>query len=183
MDWLGWGLAALFALLGLGCLLLVVIGLPGTWLLLGIAFGIELADGSLTGGDGAVVTFGWGLLALGAGLALLGEGIEALAGAAGTKFGGGTKRGMVGAFLGGIAGAILLTPVLPIPVLGTLAGAMIGAFLGAFVGEATGPEAASRERNLRAALGAAIGKLGGTIAKLAIGCVVWLLLVRAALPG
>lgn len=183
MDWLGWGLAVLFALLGLGCLLLVVLGLPGVWLLLGIAFGLELADAPLAPGAGEVVTFGWGLLAACAGLALLGEGIEALAGAAGTKLGGGTRRGMVGAFLGGIVGAIVLTPVLPIPVLGTLAGAMIGAFLGAFVGEATGPEAHTRERNLRAAFGAAVGKLGGTIAKLAIGCVVWLLLVRAALPG
>jgi uncharacterized protein YqgC (DUF456 family) len=183
MDWLGYGLAAFFAVLGLGCLLLVVIGLPGTWLLLGIAFGLELADAPLTPGSGDVVTFGWGLLALCAGLALLGEGIEALAGAAGTKFGGGTRRGMVGAFLGGIAGAILLTPLLPIPVLGTLAGAMLGAFAGAFLGEASGPEARSRDRNLRAAFGAAVGKLGGTIAKLAIGAVIWVLLVRAALPG
>lgn len=182
MEWLAWALLALFALLGLACLLLLVLGLPGTWVLLAIAFGIELVDAFLLPGDVAV-TFGWGLLAGCSVLALVGEGIEALAGAAGTKYGGGTRRGMVGAFVGGIVGALFLTGLLPIPVLGTLFGAMLGAFLGAFVGEATGPEARGRAHNLRAAFGAAVGKLGGTIAKLAIGVVMWVLLVRAAWPG
>lgn len=182
MDWIAWGLLVLFAGLGLFCLLLVVVGLPGTWALLAIAFGFELVDALLLPGSGPVVTFGWGLLATCGGLAVVGEVIEAIAGAAGTKFGGGTRRGMVGAFVGGIAGAIFLTPVFPIPVVGTLFGAMLGAFLGAFLAEATGPEARGREHNLRAAFGAAVGKLGGTIAKLAIGVVMWLLLVRAALP-
>lgn len=182
MDWIAWGLLVLFAVLGLACLLLVVVGLPGTWVLLALAFGVELVDALLLPGAGPAVTFGWGLLALCGGLAVVGEIIEAIAGAAGTKFGGGTGRGMVGAFVGGIAGAIFLTPVFPIPVVGTLFGAMLGAFLGAFVAEATGAEARGRKHNLRAALGAAIGKLGGTIAKLAIGAAMWLLLVRAAIP-
>jgi uncharacterized protein YqgC (DUF456 family) len=181
MEWLGYGVATFFALLGLACLLLVVVGLPGTWVLLALAFVLELVDAFLLPGDTAV-TFGWELLALCAGLALVGEAIEALAGVAGTRFGGGTRRGMVGAFVGGIAGAIFLTPILPIPVVGTLVGAMLGAFLGAFVAEASGPEARGRDHNLRAALGAAVGKLGGTIAKLAIGVVMWVLLVRAAIP-
>src|SRR5574338_718676 len=113
MEWLAYGLAAFFALAGLGCLLLVAVGLPGTWVMLGLAFVLELVDGFLLRGD-TVVTFGWGLLAVCAGLALVGEGIEALAGLAGAKFGGGTRRGMVGAFLGGLAGAVFLTPILPI---------------------------------------------------------------------
>ena len=179
MDWLAYVLATVFALLGLGCLLLLAVGLPGTWVLLAIAFVIELVDVYLLPGS-AVVTFGWGLLAVCAGLSVVGEIIEALAGAAGTKLGGGTRRGMVGAIVGGIAGAILFTPLLPIPLLGTLVGAMVGAFAGAFVGEATGPEARGRDHNLRAAFGAAVGKLGGTVAKLAIGVVMWVLLVRAA---
>ena len=181
MEWVAYAIVALFALLGLVCLLLLVLGLPGTWVLLAIAFGIELVDAFLLPGDVAV-TFGWELLAGCGVLALVGEGIEAVAGAAGTKYGGGTRRGMVGAFIGGIVGALFLTGLLPIPVLGTLFGAMLGAFLGAFVGEATGPEARGRAHNLRAAFGAAVGKLGGTIAKLAIGVVMWVLLVRAAWP-
>lgn len=181
MEWLVYAVVAVFALLGLACLLLVVVGLPGTWGLLALAFGLEVVDAFLLPGA-AVVTFGWGLLAWCAVLAGVGEGIEALAGIAGAKFGGGTRRGMVGAFVGGIAGAILLTPVLPIPVVGTLVGAMLGAFLGAFLGEATGPEARGRAHNLRAAFGAAVGKLGGTVAKLAIGVVMWVLLVTTAWP-
>jgi uncharacterized protein YqgC (DUF456 family) len=179
MSWLALALAAAFALLGLACLLLVVLGLPGTWVLLALAIGFELVD-SLWLPGAAAASFGWRLIAGCAALGLIGEGIEAVAGAAGTRLGGGTRRGMVGAFIGGIAGAILLTPLFPIPVIGTLLGAMLGAFLGAFVGEATGPEARSRQHNLRAAFGAAVGKLGGTLAKLAIGVVMWLLLVRAA---
>lgn len=181
MEWVAYAIVALFALLGLACLLLLVLGLPGVWALLAIAFGVELVDAYLLPGDVAV-TFGWPLLAGCAVLALVGEGIEALAGVAGTRYGGGTRRGMVGAFVGGLVGALFLTGLVPIPVLGTLVGAMLGAFLGAWVGEATGAEARGREHNLRAALGAAAGKLGGTIAKLAIGVVVWVLLVRAAWP-
>ena len=176
---MAYGLASLFALLGLACLLLLVAGLPGTWVLLAIAFVVELVDSLLLPGD-EVVTFGWGLLGVCAGLAVVGEIIEALAGAAGTRMGGGTRRGMVGAIIGGIAGAIFFTPLIPIPILGMLIGAMLGSFVGAFVGEATGPETRGRQHNLRAGFGAAVGKLGGTIAKLAIGIVMWVLLVRAA---
>lgn len=181
MEWSAYAYAVVFALLGLGCLFLLVLGLPGTWLMLAIAFLFELGDGVALPGP-ARVTFGWGLLAINAGLALVGEAIEAVAGVAGTRFGGGTRRGMIGAFFGGLAGAIFLTGLVPIPVLGTLLGAMLGAFLGAWVGEATGPAARGRDHNLRAAFGAAAGKLGGTIAKLAIGVVMWVLLLRAALP-
>ena len=74
MDWIAWGLLILFAGLGLFCLLLVVVGLPGTWALLAIAFGFELVDALLLPGAGAVVTFGWGLLAICAGLAVFVEG-------------------------------------------------------------------------------------------------------------
>lgn len=179
MGWIAIAAAVLFTLLGLGCLLLVVIGLPGTWVLLGLAVVLELLTPVLLPA-GDTVTFGWQLIAGCAVLGLLGEGIEALAGAAGTRLGGGTRRGMVGAFVGGIVGALFLTPLFPVPVLGTLLGAMLGAFLGAFYGEATAPERRGRSDQLRAALGAAVGKLGGTIGKLAIGIVMWFLLVRAA---
>lgn len=181
MEWAAYAYAFVFALLGLGCLFLVVLGLPGTWAMLAIALLFELGDGVALPGPERV-TFGWTLLAICAGLALVGEAVETVAGVAGARFGGGTRRGMVGAFFGGLAGALFLTGLVPIPVLGTLLGAMLGAFLGAWIGEATAPEARGREHNLRAALGAAAGRLGGTIAKLAIGVVMWVLLLRAALP-
>jgi len=179
VHWLVYVLATVFALLGLGCLLLVVVGLPGTWVLVALAIGLELADDALLPGSG-ITTFGWRLIALCVGLGVVGEIIEAVAGAAGTRFGGGTRRGMLGAFIGGIVGAIFLTPLFPVPIVGTLLGAMLGAFLGAWLGEATAAERRGRRDQFRAAFGAAVGKLGGTVAKLAIGIVMWVLLVRAA---
>ena len=177
MHWMAYALAVLFALAGLGCLALVLIGLPGAWILIGLAVLLELANGRLLRAP-ASVSFGWGAIAGCAGLAFAGEIVETVAGAAGVRMGGGSRRGMVGAFAGGIAGAIALTPLLPI--VGTLAGALVGSFAGAWIGEATGPEARGREHNLRAAFGAAVGKLGGTLGKTAFATVAWLWLVRAA---
>lgn len=176
-----WSLVALFSLFGAACLLLVVAGLPGTWLLVGVAVGIELLDGPLLGRGGpeAVVSFGWRPVSIAVGLGLLGEAIEFMAGAAGARLGGGTRRGMWGALAGGLVGAIVLTPVLPVPVLGTLAGALIGTFVGAFVAEATGPDARAHAHTARAALAAVMGRLAGTLGKLAAGVAVWILLVRA----
>jgi uncharacterized protein YqgC (DUF456 family) len=175
MGWLAYLLAAVFALLGLASLVLVVLGLPGNWLLVALAVGLELLDLHL-----GAARIGWPLLVGCTVLAAAGEGIEAVAGAAGARLGGGTRRAMWGAFFGGFVGAIVATPLVPIPVLGTLLGAMAGAFLGAFIGEATAPELRGRRDQLRAAAGAALGKLGGTLSKLAIGLVMWVLLVRAA---
>jgi len=179
MHGIAYLLAGLFALLGLGCLALVLLGLPGVWLMIGLAIALELSDGWLLRDPGAV-SFGWGVIAGSVGLGLAGEALEVVAGAAGTKLGGGSRRGMIGALVGGIAGAILLTPLLPVPVLGTLAGALAGSFAGAWVGEASGPEARGRAHNARAAFGAAVGRLGGTLGKAALATVVWVLLVRAA---
>src|SRR3990172_714530 len=101
-GWLPYALAAAFALAGLGALLLVVVGLPGTWVLLALAVALEWLDVWLLPGQ-AIVTFGWSLVGGCALLATVGEAIEGVAGAAGTKLGGGTRRGMIGAFVGGIA--------------------------------------------------------------------------------
>jgi len=179
-----WSLAALFAVFGVGCLVLVAFGLPGTWVLLTAALGIELIDGPVLsrGGPGAVSTFGWELLLVGTALGALGEVIEFLAGVAGAKIGGGTRRGMWGALAGGIVGAVVFVPVLPIPLLGSFAGALIGTFVGAFAAEVTGPEGRADRLTLRAALAAVVGRLAGTLGKLVAGVVVWILLVRALLP-
>jgi uncharacterized protein YqgC (DUF456 family) len=183
MDWLFTALGILFALFGLACLLLVAVGLPGTWLLLGVAVLVELVDGPVLGrgGPGAVSSFGWGVVLAGSALAALGEGLEFVSGAAGAKLGGSTRRGIWGALLGGLAGAIVFTPIIPVPLVGTLLGALVGTFLGAWIGEATGPVARGHRDTLRAALAAVFGRLAGLLAKLAVGATAWVLLVRAAL--
>jgi uncharacterized protein YqgC (DUF456 family) len=77
---------------------------------------------------------------------------------------------------------VVFIPLLPIPLLGSFAGALIGTFVGAFVAEATGPDVRAHRLTLRAALAAVVGRLAGTLGKLAVGVVVWVLLVRALLP-
>jgi len=185
MDWSQLAIALVFALLGLGCLLVVVLGLPGTWILLGLAVGVELFDGGAPGGAQDPVTFGWRVIAIGAVLAAIGEGLEALATWLGAGWGGATRRGMIGALVGGIVGAIVLTPLVPVPLLGTLIGALVGTFAGAVFGEWTAERRRSTDESLRAAWAAVLGRLAGTFGKLGIGVAVWVLLVYAAFttPG
>ena len=56
MEWTGYLLALLFALLSLACVATVILGLPGTWLMLGLAVGLEgrevWAAPDLIGGGG-----------------------------------------------------------------------------------------------------------------------------------
>jgi uncharacterized protein YqgC (DUF456 family) len=174
MEWTALLVAVIFTLLGLGCLLLVVIGLPGTWIMIGLAVGIELLDHLYL--DATPETFGWRAIIACVGLAVVGEILEAGAGAAGTRAGGGSRRGMVGAMLGGIVGAIVFTPLLPIPVVGTLIGALIGTFVGAFVAERTAQERLGTQATFRAAGGATVGRLFGTLGKTVISASVWIVL-------
>lgn len=175
MEWTSLLVALLFTLLGLGCLVLVVIGLPGTWILIALAVIVELIDRHyLDGADPE--TYGWWTIGACAALALVGEVIEAVAGAAGTKAGGGSRRGMVGAMIGGIVGAIVFTPLIPIPVVGTLIGALVGTFAGAVIAERSREEPPDAPSTLKAAGGATVGRLLGTVGKAMIAVTVWVVL-------
>ncbi len=174
MEWVAIGLAVLFALLGLGCLLLTAIGLPGTWVMIGLAAGTHLLQDSIAGSTDA--TSAWWTIGICIALAGIGEVIETAAGAAGSHAGGGTSRGMVGAILGGIVGGIALTPVIPIPLVGTLIGAMIGTFAGALAGELTGETENTGGGSVRAAAGATVGRLLGSMGKTLVSAVVWVML-------
>jgi len=182
VEWLAWAFLVVFAVFGVACLFLVALGLPGTWVLLATAVGIELLDAVVLG-DAPRVTFGWQVLAIGGVLGLVGEAVEFVAGVAGARLGGSTRRGMWGALIGGLLGAIVFTPLVPAPLLGSLVGALVGTFLGAWIGEATGPVVRSRRDNLRAGLAAVAGRLAGTLGKLAAGVAMWALLARALWPG
>ena len=179
MEWQAYVVAILFSSIGFACVLAIPIGLPGTWLLIGLAALVELADSLVLSGDDPL-TFGWPLIAGCALLGVVGEAVEAGAGAAGTRLGGGTRRGMLGAIVGGVVGAIVLTLLLPVPLVGTLVGALLGTFVGALVGEATGARSIGAGRNLKAAFAATVGRLAGTLGKMAIASVVLVLLARAA---
>lgn len=168
--------AIVFALLGMICLGLIIVQLPGTWILLAIAVVMELTDHLwLDAMDGTV--FGWWVIGIGVVLGLIGEGLEFLTGAVGTKAGGGNRRGVVGSLIGGLVGG--LAGSLMLPIIGTLLGALVGTFGGALVGEMTGPEAKNTQEALPAAIAGTIGRVVGTVAKLGFAIVVWMSLTGA----
>ena len=179
MEWLTYLMAALFSLVALGCLGLIPIGLPGMWLMIGLAALAQLL-GNIPFTSAPSIHFGWTLLGVCIAIGVAAEAIEAIAGAAGAKYGGATRRGMVGAFVGGVIGAIFFTGLLPIPIVGTIVGGLVGSFAGAWIGEASAEQQRHPEEKFRAALGAAAGKLAGTTGKLGAGVVIWLLLVYGA---
>ena len=148
----------------------VLFNLPGTWLMVLLAAGVEWWN------PGEYM-FGWPVLYAAAGLALLGEVFEFLFSAAGTRQAGGSKRAAAIAIGGGVIGAVLGT-ALPVPVAGTLIGASVGAFAGSLLGDLW----AGRPlfRSIDAGRGAAVGRFFGTVAKLAIGAVMVVILGLAA---
>lgn len=150
-----------------GSLLIVPLGLPGTWLMVGAALVYHVA---VRGAIGIGTVVGTAVLAL------IGELLEfSLAGRFSRKYGG-SRRAAWGAILGGFAGALIGVPV---PIVGPVIGAFLGAFIGALVAELTvkgDGRAASR-----AATGALLGRITAAAMKVAIGVVIAVWVVSAAI--
>jgi uncharacterized protein YqgC (DUF456 family) len=149
-------------------LVLIPLGMGGTFVMVGAAALFGLA----TGFEHVTLRFLIVLL----GLALVGEGIESLLGVAMARRFGASKWGMWGAFLGGIGGAIVGTPV---PVVGNLIGALIGVFAGAFLLEWFGR--GRSDSSLKAGWGALIGRTAASAIKLGLGMVILILVVARTL--
>lgn len=167
-----------FALLGAACMVLVVAGIPGTWILIGAAILVDFLDW-LWLPPGSPLTFHPITLAIAVVVALVGEGLELLLSAFGARRFGASWRGMLGSVVGGVLGAIFGTFTIPILVVGTLAGAAVGTALGAVVGELWTGERTLRD-STQPALGAVIGRVLGMLVKLPIALVVWVVLAIAA---
>jgi uncharacterized protein YqgC (DUF456 family) len=179
MEWVFLPVGIVFVLLAAACLVLVVIGLPGSWIMLALAGVVELADAVYLP-EGEAQTFSWWLLGACVTVVLLGDLFEFLAGAAGAKAGGGTKRGMWGAIIGGVLGLIIFTPLFAfLPVIGSLLGALLGTFVGAYVGEVTGRDGTNLG-SIRPAAGATLGRVLGTLGKAGAAVAVWGALSLAA---
>ena len=148
-------------------LFLILLGLPGTWLMVGATALLYWWQG-----DGELLPL-WVVL-VAAGLALVGELIELVSGAAGTRRAGGTRWGAVGALIGALVGGIAGTILIPVPVVGSLAGLCGGAWLGA-VGAEYSLAGRTSEEALRSGQGAAVGRFVGVLAKLAVGVAIWIL--------
>jgi hypothetical protein len=154
-----------------------LLGLPGTWLVIALAAGIDLAE--LLWRDGGDATFGVWSIAIAIGIAAVAEVVEFAAGAAGAKAGGATRRGTVGALVGGFVGGLLGTFLIPVPLIGTLIGAALGAGGGALIGELTRDGVGIRD-TIKPATGAAAGRIAGTVLKVAFAAAIWLQLSIAA---
>lgn len=170
------GIAACFALFGALCVLLVVVGLPGTWILIGAAVLVDCLDWLWLAPE-APLTFHPVTILVAIAIGLVGEALEFALSAFGAKRFGASRRGMIGSVVGGVLGALVGTGFLP--VIGTLIGAAVGTALGAIAGETWNGEKSLRE-SARPALGAVIGRVLGTLAKLPVALAVWIVLAVAA---
>jgi uncharacterized protein YqgC (DUF456 family) len=151
----------------LAMLLLIPLGLPGTWLMVVVA----ALYGLLTHHElGAFTIIGTGVLAL------IAEGFEfALTGRFARRYGGSRRAGW-GAMLGGMVGAVVGVPV---PIAGPMLGAFAGSFAGALLFEYTrGVGAGSATR---VAWGALLGRVAAIAMKVAVGLVMAAWMVVAAL--
>ena len=173
MDWLTILILILFGLYGLFCILLTLVGLPGTWLIAGGALGIVI----IYSVSSDATLWSWVTIGIVFGLAIVGEILETTAAGIGSKAGGGTKRGMIGAIVGSIFGALACTLLLPIPLIGTLIGAVAGAFFGALLGELSHKEVAKKSDLAKSATGAALGRVMGIVAKTGIAAACWCVLM------
>lgn len=160
--------ALLVLAIGLVGLVLIPLGLPGLWV---IVLGI-LGYGWLTD----FRTIGVGLLTIVLLLALLGEAVEAWVGYRFTRRYGGSSRAGWGALAGGLVGAIVGVPV---PLIGSVIGGFVGAFTGAALFEYS--RARHSEGAVKAGWGAMLGRAVAAAVKMAVGVVMVVMGVFAAL--
>ncbi|PID80475.1 hypothetical protein CSB20_07335 [bacterium DOLZORAL124_64_63] len=165
-----WTGFVLWALLLVLASLFVYLGLGGNFIIVGLA----LVHALLTGFD----PIGWPLLAVLLGIALLGEGLEFLVGTFYAAKQGASRSGVILAFLGGLAGAMLGNQVV------LVVGAVLGSFVGAFGGAVLGEYLNNRglEPSLRIGGQAFLGRLMAIFIKHALAMVMVFLILRATFP-
>ena len=161
----------LLAVVLLASLLMVPLGLPGLWVMLGAAllYNVLLPAGGI----------GWVTLVFCGVLVVVAEVLEFTVGSRYTRKYGGSKRAGWGSIIGGIAGAMV---GLPIPVIGSVIGAFVGAFVGALVGEFTVPKE-SRGDLTKVAMGAVVGRAVAAALKTGIGVVIMVWILAATIFG
>ncbi len=163
-EWLWYGLEvagwSAFGLAIFAGVVLNLVGLFGNWIILGAVTAAYVLSG--------FEYFGWGALIALTAMALVGEVLEMLAAGVGAARFGGGKGSITAALVGCLAGAMLGTTFIFIPILGTLIGACAGAFLCAALYENL-----MRKKNMGEAMyvgmGAALGKIGGLLLKSFVG--------------
>ena len=149
-------------------LILIVLGLPGLWIMVASAVVYNL----VVPGD----PIGWFTLVAVGVLALVAELLEfSMTGTYARKYGGSRRAGW-GAIIGSIVGAMVGFPV---PIVGPVIGAFVGSFLGALIAEFTGGSSAGDAT--RVAKGALIGRVVSTVLKIGIGFTIGIWIFIAAM--
>jgi uncharacterized protein YqgC (DUF456 family) len=150
-----------------------IVGLPGIWLMIGAVgvFAWLTRAHQFVGTTSLIVLVVLGLLA---------EVVEFLAGSAGAKKAGGSKRAAMGAIVGALIGGIFLS-VIPIPIISTIVGACLGAFIGAAVVELMIFK--DVDRSMRVGVGAAHGRFMGILGKLIFSIIIYIVAAVVAFPS
>ncbi len=149
---------------------LIFAGVPGSWITLG-AIAIYAAATRFS-------DVGWKMFIIMAGITAVGEIVESLLGVVYVARKGATKWGVLGAFVGGLAGAVFGTAIIP------LAGSILFGFIGAFAGAVVSEYIVYRslDRALRTGFFAFSGKLLAMLAKFALAIVVLALFIYRTWP-
>ena len=159
MAWLG-------IIIMVVALISIPLGLPGLWIMIGVA-----AVGAITGEIGLVTLLACVLLAV------VAELIEFFLVQKLTRQYGGSRKAFWGALGGGLAGVLV---GLPVPIIGSVIAGMFGAFAGAaLVTYAETKELGSAQR---VGWGAVLGRMLTAVAKTAAGFAI-LAIAAAALLG
>jgi uncharacterized protein len=149
-------------------MVLIVLGLPGLWIMIASAITYNIVVPNRPMSWLSVV-----------GICVLGVVAEALdfglAGKYARKYGG-SRKAAWGAIIGGMIGAFIGVPV---PIVGPVIGALIGSFVGALVGEVR--HSGDRGAAAKVATGALIGRVMGTVIKIALGFTVAIWIFFAAM--
>jgi uncharacterized protein YqgC (DUF456 family) len=168
-PWLYFLVVAILLLISIAAWLLTLLTLPGNWL---IVLAAAVFAWLIPAQAGQGIT--WRTVVVLVALAVVGEVIEFAAGAVGAARQGASRRAvvlsLVGAFVGSLAG---LAVGMPIPVVGPLVMAVLGGAAGAFAGAYLGEWSKGRIASQRSAAGhsAFVGRIWGTVGKLAAGAV------------
>lgn len=148
-------------------LLMIPLGLPGTWVMLAAGVGYSIL---VPNSIGAVTMVGTTVIAV------IAEVLEfTLAGKYARKYGG-SKRASWGAIIGGTVGAIIGVPV---PIIGPIIGAFAGAFLGALAFEYS--RSGDAQTATKVAWGALVGRAIAAALKVVAGLFIAIWLIVAAL--
>ncbi|MSR33957.1 MAG: DUF456 family protein [Phycisphaerales bacterium] len=173
MMWAQYLGATLFALFGLACVVVTPLGLPGTWIMIGVAGTVDAVMMGLW--PMQHIPFGMNALVIAVLAGIAGEALEFVAGALGAKAGGASRKGAVGSMIGSVIGLIIGTILIPIPLVGSAIGAVAGAVVGAIVGEKI--HGREMKDSLKPAAGAAIGRILGALSKAPFALIAWSVLV------